>query len=67
MLKAFTQGSSQNLCDLRLPALAPAEFGNHKELKFHLQDLHKHITAFDFMLERKVTFQTHGHGNNQSR
>jgi hypothetical protein len=29
-----------------------------QELKFPLQDLHKHITAFDFMLGRKVTFET---------
>jgi len=31
---------------------------NGRELSFHLQDLHKHITAFDFMLGRKVSFGT---------
>jgi hypothetical protein len=28
------------------------------ELSFHLKDLHKHVTAFDFMLGRKVSFET---------
>ena len=28
------------------------------ELKFRLADLHKHITAFDFMLGRKVSFES---------
>lgn len=27
-------------------------------LSFHLKDLHKHVTAFDFMLGRKVSFET---------
>ncbi|MFN3457719.1 MAG: DNA methyltransferase [Novosphingobium sp.] len=31
---------------------------NGRELSFHLKDLHKHITAFDFMLGRKVSFET---------
>jgi hypothetical protein len=31
---------------------------NGKELAFNLADLHKHITAFDFMLGRRVSFQT---------
>lgn len=31
---------------------------NGRELSFLLKDLHKHITAFDFMLGRKVTFAT---------
>lgn len=31
---------------------------NGKELSFTLPELHKHITSFDFMLGRKVTFQT---------
>ena len=29
-----------------------------RELKFALADLHKHVTAFDFMLGRKVGFET---------
>lgn len=29
-----------------------------RELSFLLKDLHKHVTAFDFMLGRKVTFAT---------
>ncbi|WP_217272017.1 type IIL restriction-modification enzyme MmeI [Sphingopyxis sp. BSNA05] len=28
------------------------------ELSFHLKDLHRHVTAFDFMLGRKVSFET---------
>ena len=31
---------------------------NGRELSFHLKDLHKHVTAFDFMLGRKVSFET---------
>jgi len=31
---------------------------NGRELAFHLKDLHKHIAAFDFMLGRKVSFET---------
>lgn len=31
---------------------------NGRELSFTLRDLHKHITAFDFMLGRKVSFKT---------
>lgn len=31
---------------------------NGRELSFHLKCLHKHITAFDFMLGRKVSFET---------
>jgi hypothetical protein len=31
---------------------------NGRELSFLLKDLHKHVTAFDFMLGRKVTFAT---------
>ena len=31
---------------------------NGRELSFRLADLHKHITAFDFMLGRKVSFAT---------
>jgi hypothetical protein len=30
---------------------------NGRELSFTLRDLHKHITAFDFMLGRKVSFK----------
>ena len=43
-------------CDFQRWHLLDLETG--KELKLHLQDLHKHITAFDFMLGRKVTFET---------
>lgn len=31
---------------------------NGRELSFRLADLHKHVTAFDFMLGRKVSFET---------
>ncbi|MEQ1552383.1 DNA methyltransferase [Sphingorhabdus sp.] len=31
---------------------------NGKELSFPLADLHKHVTAFDFMLGRRVSFET---------
>lgn len=31
---------------------------NGRELTFRLADLHKHVTAFDFMLGRKVSFET---------
>ncbi|GAA5048323.1 N-6 DNA methylase [Erythrobacter westpacificensis] len=43
-------------CDFQRWRLLDLETG--RELKFHLQDLHKHITAFDFMLGRKVSFET---------
>lgn len=34
---------------------------NGRELSFLLKDLHKHVTAFDFMLGRKVSFETQAH------
>lgn len=43
-------------CDFQRWRLLDLESGT--ELKFHLKDLHKHITAFDFMLGRKVSFET---------
>jgi len=43
-------------CDFQRWRLLDLETG--QELKFPLQDLHKHITAFDFMLGRKVSFET---------
>jgi N-6 DNA Methylase len=43
-------------CDFQRWRLLDLETG--AELKFHLQDLHKHITAFDFMLGQKVSFET---------
>lgn len=43
-------------CDFQSWVLLDLESGN--ELRFRLADLHKHITAFDFMLGRKVTFET---------
>jgi hypothetical protein len=43
-------------CDFQKWVLLDLETGN--ELKFALADLHKHITAFDFMLGRKVSFET---------
>ncbi|MEP0390753.1 MAG: DNA methyltransferase [Erythrobacter sp.] len=43
-------------CDFQRWVLLDLEKG--EELKFHLKDLHKHITAFDFMLGRKVNFET---------
>nr|WP_292632830.1 DNA methyltransferase [Novosphingobium sp. 28-62-57] len=43
-------------CDFQKWVLLDLETGS--ELKFPLADLHKHITAFDFMLGRKVTFGT---------
>ena len=42
-------------CDFQNWNLLDLETGT--ELKFHLKDLHKHITAFDFMLGRRVTFE----------
>ncbi len=42
-------------CDFQRWRLLDLENGT--ELKFHLKDLHKHITAFDFMLGRKVSFE----------
>jgi hypothetical protein len=43
-------------CDFQKWVLLDLESGH--ELKFALSDLHKHITAFDFMLGRKVSFGT---------
>lgn len=43
-------------CDFQRWRLLDLETG--QELKFHLKDLHKHIVAFDFMLGRKVSFET---------
>lgn len=43
-------------CDFQRWNLLDLETGT--ELKFLLKDLHKHITAFDFMLGRKVSFET---------
>jgi len=43
-------------CDFQRWVLLDLETGT--ELKFHIKDLHKHITAFDFMLGRKVSFET---------
>lgn len=42
-------------CDFQNWNLLDLESGT--ELKFHLKDLHKHITAFDFMLGRRVSFE----------
>jgi hypothetical protein len=42
-------------CDFQNWNLLDLETG--AELKFHLKDLHKHITAFDFMLGRRVSFE----------
>ena len=42
-------------CDFQRWNLLDLETGN--ELKFRLADLHKHVTAFDFMLGRKVSFE----------
>ena len=43
-------------CDFQSWVLLDLDSG--RELKFRLPDLHKHITAFDFMLGRKVSFET---------
>jgi len=43
-------------CDFQTWVLLDLE--SRTELKFPLADLHKHITAFDFMLGRKVSFET---------
>ena len=43
-------------CDFQSWVLLDLE--TRAELKFRLGDLHKHITAFDFMLGRKVSFET---------
>lgn len=43
-------------CDFQNWVLLDLE--TRTELKFRLADLHKHITAFDFMLGRKVSFET---------
>lgn len=42
-------------CDFQNWNLLDLETGT--ELKFHLKDLHKHITAFDFMLGRRISFE----------
>ncbi|QZD88087.1 class I SAM-dependent DNA methyltransferase [Qipengyuania psychrotolerans] len=42
-------------CDFQRWNLLDLESG--KELRFRLADLHKHVTAFDFMLGRKVSFE----------
>ncbi len=42
-------------CDFQNWRLLDLDTGT--ELKFHLKDLHKHITAFDFMLGRRVSFE----------
>lgn len=42
-------------CDFQRWNLLDLETG--KELKFRLADLHKHVTDFDFMLGRKVSFE----------
>ena len=42
-------------CDFQNWRLLDLDTG--AELKFHLGDLHKHITAFDFMLGRRVSFE----------
>jgi hypothetical protein len=43
-------------CDFQNWVLLDLDTG--KELKFRLADLHKHVGAFDFMLGRRVTFET---------
>lgn len=43
-------------CDFQTWNLLDLETGS--ELRFLLSDLHKHITAFDFMLGRKVSFES---------
>lgn len=43
-------------CDFQTWVLLDLETST--QLKFRLADLHKHITAFDFMLGRKVSFET---------
>jgi len=43
-------------CDFQNWRLLDFETG--KELKFRLKDLHKHVTDFDFMLGRRVSFET---------
>jgi len=59
----YVQGIHQTLqpqwvltCDFQKWVLLDLDTG--KELKFPLADLHKHITAFDFMLGRRVSFET---------
>ena len=42
-------------CDFQRWNLLDLETGN--ELRFRLADLYKHVTAFDFMLGRKVSFE----------
>jgi hypothetical protein len=44
-------------CDFQRWTLIDLD-NNGAELSFRLADLHKHITAFDFMLGRKVSFET---------
>ena len=43
-------------CDFQKWVLLDLETGG--ELKFRLADLHRHMTAFDFMLGRRVSFET---------
>ena len=43
-------------CDFQSWVLLDLDTG--QELKFALKDLHKHVQAFDFMLGRRVTFET---------
>jgi hypothetical protein len=43
-------------CDFQNWVLLDLDTG--KELKFRLADLHRHVSAFDFMLGRRVTFET---------
>ncbi|MBG6117263.1 MULTISPECIES: DNA methyltransferase [unclassified Sphingobium] len=43
-------------CDFQTWVLLDLE--TRTQLKFRLADLHRHITAFDFMLGRKVSFET---------
>lgn len=43
------------VCDFQRWNLLDLDSGT--ELNFRLQDLHKHITAFDFMLGRRVSFE----------
>ena len=43
-------------CDFQSWVLLDLE--TRRELKFRLADLHKHIAEFDFMLGRKVSFET---------
>lgn len=44
-------------CDFQRWKLVDLD-SNGRELPFHLKDLHKHVQAFDFMLGRRVSFET---------